>query len=637
MNDTTSHSPGRIALLILVTFAGLLAITASGGGGGESPATGTNPSVAAKTSAIPPGDADCPNGGILVETGIDENSNGVLDANEVDASEKVCNGAQGDAGLDALVKISDEPAGGNCPAGGKRIDSGLDANANGVLDDAEIASTDYLCNGLAGNDGREALVAMNPEPAGVNCPNGGLRIDSGIDVNGNGSLDPGEITQTGFVCEGEGGGIGWQVPTRINDRGANVILFPALAMANGRAMAVWERSNGSTQDIKANYYVEGYGWRTLARFVDTDDTHSAGLPDVALNDSGAALLVWPQSDGARINVWVRPFDVPSEQWGAVKGLADGTTTGNTDNPRVAMDANGNAIVVWQQIEGARTDIWASRYLSGVGWISAEQVEEDDTGSAQQPLVAMDANGNALVVWRQYDGSRWEVRARRHVAGSGWQAMQSIGPRDLDSMSYIDLAMDPNGNAVVVWVQLDGISTSIWANRYDADADAWAGAENIGTADPRNPQYPQAAMDASGNAMVVWQRHGVEVSGPITVYQFDIWANRYDAASGQWGGPERIEFDNAGGAIHPQVAMDAAGNALVIWRQYDGLRHNLWSNRHVPGLGWGQPQLVENADEGNVGYQRLAMDSDGNAMALWQMEEVATNSYFSLMANRWRAP
>jgi len=47
------------------------------------------------TKPIDIGDIDCPNGGIIVESGIDENGNGILDETEVDNIEKVCNGVNG--------------------------------------------------------------------------------------------------------------------------------------------------------------------------------------------------------------------------------------------------------------------------------------------------------------------------------------------------------------------------------------------------------------------------------------------------------------------------------------------------------------------------------------------------------------
>jgi hypothetical protein len=62
------------------------------------------------------------------------------------------NGTNGTNGLDALVKTTAEPAGANCVAGGTKVETGLDANNNGVLDLAEInaAQTTYVCNGAGG-------------------------------------------------------------------------------------------------------------------------------------------------------------------------------------------------------------------------------------------------------------------------------------------------------------------------------------------------------------------------------------------------------------------------------------------------------------------------------------------------------
>lgn len=116
-------------------------------------------SVVAKTTTLSVGSTQCPNGGILVKTGIDTNGNGALDASEVLATEAVCNGAAGTTGatgLNALVNVTTEQAGANCASGGVKIDSGLDSNANSTLDTSEITSTKYTCNGTNGTN------AVNP-------------------------------------------------------------------------------------------------------------------------------------------------------------------------------------------------------------------------------------------------------------------------------------------------------------------------------------------------------------------------------------------------------------------------------------------------------------------------------------------
>ena len=54
----------------------------------------------------------------------------------------------------------------------------------------------------AGNDGSTALIATSTEPAGTNCANGGVKIEAGVDDNGNGQLDANEVDSTQYICDG---------------------------------------------------------------------------------------------------------------------------------------------------------------------------------------------------------------------------------------------------------------------------------------------------------------------------------------------------------------------------------------------------------------------------------------------------
>jgi len=56
--------------------------------------------------------------------------------------------------------------------------------------------------GPAGTNGLNALIKTTTEPSGANCANGGTKIETGLDINGNGILDVGEVNagQTTFVC-----------------------------------------------------------------------------------------------------------------------------------------------------------------------------------------------------------------------------------------------------------------------------------------------------------------------------------------------------------------------------------------------------------------------------------------------------
>lgn len=106
----------------------------------------------------------------------------------------------GDMGSNALVSTSVEPPGANCPSGGIKIETGIDANGNRALDPSEVdgTSTSYVCNGT----GENSLIKTSAEPAGTNCPFGGTKIETGLDADNNGTLDAAEVNPaaTNYVC-----------------------------------------------------------------------------------------------------------------------------------------------------------------------------------------------------------------------------------------------------------------------------------------------------------------------------------------------------------------------------------------------------------------------------------------------------
>ena len=163
----------------------------------------------------------CANGGMKIEVGSDTNGNGELDNGEVvqEKTQYVCNGATGENGSQQLISVSEEPADGACsPTKGIKIEVGNDTNGNGELDAEEVvqSKTRYVCDG---DNGKNAVSKTSPESAGNNCANGGIKIEVGIDNNGNGELDTNEVinSQTKYVCKGADGDDGKNALVKVSD------------------------------------------------------------------------------------------------------------------------------------------------------------------------------------------------------------------------------------------------------------------------------------------------------------------------------------------------------------------------------------------------------------------------------------
>jgi hypothetical protein len=142
---------------------------------------------------------NCPTGGYKLNSGTDLNKDGVLDASEITSSKFICNGL---TGSNSLVSLLTEPAGANCSTGGYKLNTGIDLNNNNTLDLAEITNSQYLCNGLTGSN---SLISVVAEPAGVNCANGGYKVNTGVDVNKNGTLESIEVQSSKYICNGVNG------------------------------------------------------------------------------------------------------------------------------------------------------------------------------------------------------------------------------------------------------------------------------------------------------------------------------------------------------------------------------------------------------------------------------------------------
>ena len=143
---------------------------------------------------------------------------------------QLAEGKDGQDAVETLVRSEGREADMICTEGGSDIFIGTDFNQNGILEDIEISSTTKIChgkeglsgpqgsNGISGeigDNGSSSLVRMVTIYVGnATCPEGGLAIYSGIDLNENDYLDDEEFATVNELCDGrigadgDGGGNG---------------------------------------------------------------------------------------------------------------------------------------------------------------------------------------------------------------------------------------------------------------------------------------------------------------------------------------------------------------------------------------------------------------------------------------------
>lgn len=321
---------------------------------------------------------------------------------------------------------------------------------------------------------------------------------------------------------------------------------------------------------------------------------------VAVDDAGNAVVVWQRNDDI-IRVAVRDAGGP---WQPAEDLS--APSGAATRPDVALDAAGNAIAVWEHRVGGGYGIMQSSFRPAGGDWQAVQDASPPSTSANEAQVAFDAAGNAIAVWVALgDPDNFVMAAVRPAASGIWQTAEEVSPPT--GFSGPQLAVDPSGNAVVIWSRHDGTNERVEAAFRPAGGD-WQAPEFV-SAEGVQADDPQVALDPAGNAIAVWKSQSGD----------DQWVEKAMRTAGTESDWESLDdlSDRTFGVENPQVAVDPAGNAIALWEQQDETDGFIivTSAFRPPSAGWQDPVDVSPAGQDSTGA-RVAVDGDGNTFAVW---------------------
>ncbi|WP_238942169.1 Ig-like domain-containing protein [Marinobacter sediminum] len=412
----------------------------------------------------------------------------------------------------------------------------------------------------------------------------------------------------------------WQTPEPIendNNGRAGSARTPQIALdAAGRALAVWAQFEIARDKIWANRF-DGSEWGT-AKVIESGSGGPASAPQIALNAHGQGISVWQQSNGSRNIIWASRFD--GSEWEAAEEIQTDLTR-DARAPQVAINSDGQAVAVWEQFNGSGYDIVANRFDGGEWGAVAESIgpaiDDDDAGNAFGPQVVLDADGQSHAVWAQFEASRYRIWSNL-FDGSDWGEANPLENNSAGSASAPQIALDAGGHGLAIWVQSDGTGDHLWWSRFDGSG--WGEAKPVDTESAGDASAPQIAINPDGQALAVWE----QVNGS----DYDIVASRFE--SGEWGEVESIVPDDAGSVGSPQIAVDADGRALAVWAQFKDARYQIWANR-FDGSDWGEAEPIADNSGVSAPAPQVALNAEGQAFAVWQLDD---GSLIDIRASRF---
>jgi Ca2+-binding RTX toxin-like protein len=420
--------------------------------------------------------------------------------------------------------------------------------------------------------------------------------------------------------------------------------------ADGDFVIAWQSANqdGSGYGIYGQRYnrsgvAQGNEFR-----INTTTAGNQARTNVATDDSGDFVVTWSSynQDGSGYGIYARRYNAS----GVVQGgefRVNTTTAGNQLNSKVALNSDGDFVIVWQSgysQDGNGYGIYAQRYnASGVAQGNEFRVNSFTIGNQANPDIAIDSSGDFTITWASanQDGSGYGVYGQRYnAAGVAVGGEFRVNSNTNGNQVGGDVAVDNDGDFVVAWTSdgQDGSVEGIYTQRFDNLPATVLPSTTVGnefqvnTFTNGSQDDLSIAIDADGDFVITWESFGQDGDGN------GIYAQRYNAAGVKIGNEFQVNTTTNSSQNDASIAIDADGDFVIVWESYgqDGSGNGIYAQRYnASGVRLGSEFRVNTTLSFDQSNASIAIDTDGDFVIVWESFEQDGDGY-GIYAQRYNA-
>jgi hypothetical protein len=313
----------------------------------------------------------------------------------------------------------------------------------------------------------------------------------------------------------------WQAPETLSMPGQSASQLRVAFDGQGDVIVVWDSYDSLAVNarfrVQSAFKPAGGYWQAPV-YLSSEKAPGAGHPQVAVDEHGDAMAVWNVGGDGAVQEAFRP---EGGAWQAPVEIAE-----LGEEPQVAFDAKGDALVLWSRVASYSHYVYeyivqsAFRPVDGT-WQAP--VDVSALGFAGELHVLFDEQGNATATWTQWsDGflSPRVVQTAVRPANGTWQAPTNLttGAEDLGHPVGAQdpvIAVDAQGNALAVWCPgASGCQDEIIYASYKPAGGIWQPAVDLsGVLD--HAYALQIIFDGQGDALVSWaSENGIQVASYV---------------------------------------------------------------------------------------------------------------------------
>lgn len=344
------------------------------------------------------------------------------------------------------------------------------------------------------------------------------------------------------------------------------------------------------------------------------------LPDIAINDSGQAIVAWNTSSK---NIYVSRLNSFGSSWSDPILVSLLSSADDSERASISMNDSGEVALAWRSASGSKRTLYVSTSKNSGNTWSAPQILDTNLRVAETfPQIAINNRGQMSVGWTRHVDSKINVYTSSvNVFGSSWSSptLLSVGASLNDSL-FRRLAINKFGQVSVVWDSTNGV----YASTRNAFNESWRSPTLLSTGDTEGiSEFSHIALNNLGQVAVTWRT--------LSNGNHNVYVSTLSAFNSTWSQPQLIStglLENISRA--PRIAMNNKGQIVIAWFSNQNDIQNVYISALSSFDGaWSTPRLVSTfRDVLNLSAKpQISMNDQGETTIAF-LEDLTDLLYFA---------
>jgi hypothetical protein len=229
-------------------------------------------------------------------------------------------------------------------------------------------------------------------------------------------------------------------------------------------------------------------------------------------------------------------------------------SGDSKNPAIDSDSNGNIHLVWDDSSPGNAEIYYKNSTdSGADWNMTRRLTWN-SGASLYPFVAADSSENLHLFWSDMTPGQNEIYYKRSLdEGASWSSTRRLTWNSGHSNSP-KTAFDSSDCIHLVWQDSTPGNAEIFYMNSTDGGNAWSGVQRL-TESSGESLFPVIVIDSTDAIHIFWQDE--------TPGNYEIFCKKSTDGGNTWSSQKRLTW-NSGDSCFPGAGIDSSDVIHLVW-------------------------------------------------------------------------